>query len=394
MTISSRVSLIGESKTIKINSLATGLRAAGKDVISLAVGEPDFDTPDNVKAAAIQAIQDGHTKYTAVDGIPQLKRAIVDKLARENNLNYTEAEVIASCGAKQVIYNLCQCLLNPGDEAIIPVPYWVSYPDIVALAGGQSVLIPTTIRQQFKITPQQLTASITSKTRVLFINSPNNPSGTVYSSEELAALGEVLKEHPKIIVISDDIYEHLIFNDTPFANLANACPDLKNRVVVVNGVSKSYAMTGWRIGYAAGDSAIIAALKKIQSQSTSNPASISQHAAAEALKNSTQFVDELRETFARRSRVMQEALATIEGLRFYPGEGSFYIFADFSGILSRQKAIADDIELAQYLLEKALVALVPGSAFGVPQHLRLSFGCDIARIEEGIQRIKTALEAL
>ena len=394
MPVSERISLIGESKTMKMNSLAAELRAAGQDVISLAVGEPDFDTPDNVKAAAVQAIQNGHTKYTPVDGIPPLKQAIVDKLARENQLTYATDEVIASCGAKQAIYNLCQCLINPGDEAVVPIPYWVSYPDIVALAGGQSVYIPTTMEQQFKIAPNQLERALTSRTRVLFINSPCNPSGSVYSSEELAALGGVLREYPQVAVISDDIYEHLIFNDAPFTNLANVCPDLKERVVVVNGVSKSYAMTGWRIGYAAGHKPLIQAAKKLQSQSTSNPASISQHAAVEALNNSADFVNGLRKEFAARSLVMQDALASIDGLRFRPGDGSFYIFADCSAILDRRKEFSNDVDLAQYLLEKAHVALVPGSAFGAARHLRFSFSCSPERIIEGAERIRQALAAL
>ena len=389
LKLSDRVSQITESKTQKISTRAAELRAAGENIIGFAVGEPDFDTPDNVKDAAVRAIKEGRTKYTAVDGIPELKQAVVDKFVRENRLEYAANEIIVSSGAKQAIYNSCQALLNPGDEAVVPVPYWVSYPDIITLAGGKPVYVHTTEENGFKITPAQLKSAITPKTRLLFINSPNNPSGAVYSHDELAALGEVLVEHPNIAVISDDIYEHLTFGDASFCNILNARPDLKDRVVLINGVSKAYAMTGWRIGYAAAPAGIITAIKKIQSQSTSNASSIAQYASVEALNNSGDFVANLHSCFAERGQAMLEQLTAIPNISCRPCAGSFYLFPSVSAFFNDE--YKTDIDLARYLLEEARIAVVPGSAFGMPGQLRFSFSCGLDTISEGVDRVRDAL---
>ena len=392
LNLSYRISQISESKTQKISMLATTLRESGKDIIGFAVGEPDFDTPDNVKEVAIQAIRDGYTKYTAVDGLTPCKQAVVDKLKRENNLEYKLDEVIVSCGAKQVIYNLCQSILNPGDEAIIPTPYWVSYPDIVTLSGGASVYVSTSAENGFKMTAKELRDAITDKTRLVFINSPSNPSGSVYTADELKELSTVLLEHPQIAILSDDIYEHLVYGDVKFANIANACPELKDRTIVINGVSKAYAMTGWRIGYAAGAKDVIVAMKKVQSQSTSCANSIAQYASIEALNNSFDFVKDIRGQFAERNQIMLSKLQDIPGMKCHPSDGSFYTFPNAEAFIGKQ--CPNDIELARYLLEKAHVAVVPGSAFGAPNHLRFSFSCGQDTINEGLDRVKKALAEL
>ena len=385
--LSDRVQRVRPSPTLTITARANALRAEGRDIIGLGAGEPDFDTPEHIKDAAIEAIRAGFTKYTAVDGTPELKQAIVDKFRRDNGLDYAPDQILVSCGGKQSFYNLCQALLNPGDEVIIPAPYWVSYPDMVLLADGQPVIVETGIGERFKITPEKLEAAITSRARLLVLNSPSNPTGMVYSRAELAALGEVLRAHPQVLVASDDMYEHIYWAEEPFVNIVNACPDLYSRTIVLNGVSKAYSMTGWRIGYAAGPAPLIAAMKKIQSQSTSNPASISQAAATAALNGGQECIQVMLEAFrARHDRVL-ELLNAIEGVTCLPSEGAFYAFPDMRGLIAKLPGIDDDVQLAEHLIEKVGVALVPGSAFGSPGFMRLSFATSMENLEEAIGRI-------
>jgi aspartate aminotransferase len=357
----------------------------------MSVGEPDFDTPEHIKEAAIQAIHDGFTKYTAVEGMPRLKKAIVAKFAKENNLNYELKQIIVSAGAKQVLYNLCQALLNPGDEAIIPAPYWVSYPDMVYLARGTPVIIDTDIDRQFKISPEQLAQAITPKTRLFFINSPSNPSGMAYTPDELAALGEVLKQHPQILIATDDIYEHILWPGKTFTTLLNVCPELYDRTLVVNGASKSYSMTGWRIGYAGGPPELIAAMEVIQSQSTSNPCSISQVAAAAALESGTACIAPMVEAFKRRHDILIAGLNTLPGVRAIPVDGTFYAYPDVRGAMKNLNH-STDVEFAEFLLVEAKVAVVPGSAFGTPGYLRISYATSDENIVTALERMKTALE--
>ena len=396
MDLSDRVRQIKPSPTLAVTARAAKLRAAGRDVIGLGAGEPDFDTPEHVKDAAIRAIHAGQTKYTAVGGTPSLRRAVCEKLRRENGLDYTTGQVLVSCGGKQSFFNLALALLNPGDEVIVPAPYWVSYPDIVAIAGARPVFIHAGIEQGFKITPAQLEAALTPKTRLFVINSPSNPSGAVYSREELAALGAVLQDHPGVLIATDDMYEHVLLADTPFVNILNACPDLYPRILVLNGVSKAYAMTGWRIGYAAGPEDLIGAMECVQSQSTSNPASISQAAAEAALGGDQSCILRMRQAFAERHHYVVEALNRLAGVHCLPSGGAFYAFPDFRGAIaalhaSGRLAQADDVALSEYLLEAADVAVVPGTAFGLPGHLRLSFATSMANLQTAVARITRAL---
>jgi len=385
--LSARVQRVRPSPTLTITARANALRAEGRDIIGLGAGEPDFDTPEHIKDAAIEAIRAGFTKYTAVDGTPELKQAVIDKFRRDNGLEYAPEQVLVSSGGKQSFYNLCQALLDDGDEVIIPAPYWVSYPDMVLLADGKPVIVETGIEDRFRLTPEKLEAAITPRTRLLVLNSPSNPTGMVYSRAELAALGAVLEKHPQVLVASDDMYEHILWADEPFANIVNACPHLYPRSVVLNGVSKAYSMTGWRIGYAAGPAPLIAAMKKIQSQSTSNPASISQAAATAALNGGQACIQIMLEAFkARHDRVL-EMLNAIEGVTCLPSEGAFYAFPDMRGLIARLPGIEDDLQLAEYLIEEVGVALVPGSAFGSPGFMRLSFATSMENLEEAIGRI-------
>jgi len=370
--------------------LATELREAGKDVISLGAGEPDFDTPDHIKAAAIEAIKKGQTKYTAVDGTSSLKAAIQRKFERDNNLIYRPEQILVSCGAKQSLFNACMAVLGPGDQAIIPAPYWVSYPDMVRIADGEPVIITTGIEDGFKVTPEQLEAAITDKTRMLFLNSPSNPTGSCYTCEELQALGEVLVKHPDIVVLADDIYEHIHWADDPFCSLAEACPGLIGQVVTVNGVSKCYAMTGWRIGYAGGPPEIIKAMKTIQSQITSNPSSISQVAAAAALDGDQSCITEMLKAYKARSDYVVAALNNIPGFECREGEGAFYAFPKVVGAIEAQ-GLKNDGELVKLLLEKGDVVMVPGTPFGAPGYLRISFACSIEELEKAVSRITSAL---
>ena len=378
------------SATSAVLGLAAELREAGRDVISLGAGEPDFDTPDHIKQAAIEAIKEGQTKYTAIDGTSRLKAAIQRKFERDNGLKYAPDQILVSCGAKHTLFNACMGILSRGDEAIIPAPYWVSYPDMVRVAEGVPVIIETGIDSDFKVTPEQLDAAITRKTRVLFLNSPSNPSGSCYSREELAALGEVLERHPQIVVLADDIYEHIHWAETPFCSIATACPELIDQIVTINGVSKCYAMTGWRIGYAGGPKEVIKAMKTMQSQITSNPCSISQVAAATALDGDQSCITEMVTAYKARSDYLVKALNEIPGFECREGEGAFYAFPRVTGAM-KARGMAEDGDLVQLLLNEADVVLVPGTPFGAPGYVRLSFACSIGELEHAVARIKAAL---
>lgn len=391
LQLSDRVNSIKPSPTLAVTNRAAELRAAGKNIIGLGAGEPDFDTPDHIKAAAIEAINNGFTKYTAVDGTPSLKKAIIAKFKRDNGLDYEPNQILVSSGGKQSFFNMALALLNEGDEVIIPAPYWVSYPDMVLVADAQPVILETTQENRFKITPDQLEAAINERTKLVVINSPSNPSGVAYTLDELKALGEVMKQYPDIIVATDDMYEHILFGDQPFVNILNACPELYDQTVVLNGVSKAYSMTGWRIGYAAGPAKLIGAMKKVQSQSTSNPNSIAQVAAEVALNGDQGCVAEMVKAFKARHDFVVNALNEIEGVECIPADGTFYAFPSFQKVIDSRPEFADDIALAEYLLLEAGVALVPGSAFGTPGNLRLSFATSMDVLEDAISRIKKAL---
>jgi aspartate aminotransferase len=375
ITLANRVQRIKPSPTLSITARVAELRAAGKDIIGLGAGEPDFDTPDHIRAAAIEAIRSGFTRYTAVDGTPELKKAII----------------LVSCGGKQSFFNLCQSLLNSGDEVIIPAPYWVSYPDMVRLADGEPVVIRAGAESGFKITTAQLEAAITDRTRLVVINSPSNPTGVAYTRDELAVLGEVLRAHPQVLIATDDMYEHILWSEEPFSNILNPCPDLYDRTIVLNGVSKVYAMTGWRIGYAGGPAALIRAMKKVQSQSTSNPTSISQVAAQAALDGDQSCIDPMLKAFRQRHDFVVEALNAIPGVECLPADGTFYCFPQVQSVIDRLDNVSDDIELAEYLLDTAGVALVPGSAFGAPGYVRLSFATGLDVLEDALARLTRAL---
>jgi len=391
LTLAARVGRIKPSPTLAVTARAAELRAAGRDIIGLGAGEPDFDTPDHIKAAAIAAIQGGQTKYTAVDDTPALKAAIIAKFKRDNGLNFAPDQIPVSCGGKQSFYNLVMALLNPGDEVIIPAPYWVSYPDMVLLADGKPVELPAGIEQRFKITAAQLEAAITPKTRLFVINSPSNPTGMAYTRAELAALGEVLRKHPQIVIATDDMYEHILWADEPFSNILNVCPDLLNRTIVLNGVSKAYSMTGWRIGYAGGPVELIKAMKKVQSQSTSNPASISQAAATAALNGDQTCIQTMLKAFKERHDYLVDALNGLPGFSCLPSDGTFYAFPNVQDVIDRLPDINNDVELAEKLISEANVALVPGSAFGSPGHVRLSFATSLDTLKEAVTRIQKFL---
>ncbi len=383
---SKRVQRVKPSPTLAVTALANQLKAEGRDVIGLAAGEPDFDTPDHVKQAAIKAINDGFTKYTAVDGTPGLKKAIINKFQNENGLSYQANQILVSCGGKQSFYNLCQALLNPGDEVIIPAPYWVSYPDMVMLADAEPVIVQGDQSQGFKITAEQLETAITSKTRLFVLNSPSNPSGKAYSKAELKALGAVLKKHPHVLIATDDMYEHIIWTDEGFNNILNICPELYDQTIVLNGVSKAYAMTGWRIGYAAGPAGLIKEMNKVQSQSTSNPTSISQVAAQAALEGDQSMLKKMNDAFHQRHDFVLSKLQTMDGVESLSSDGTFYIFPSFHQVMARM-GIDDDIKLAEKMLADVEVALVPGSAFGSPGHMRISFATDLKTLEKALERI-------
>jgi aspartate aminotransferase len=386
LAVSHRCQRVKPSPTMAVTAKAAELRAQGRDVIDLGAGEPDFDTPEHIKAAGISAIREGKTKYTAVEGTAALKNAIIDKFKRDNHLTYGPDQILVSCGAKQTCYNVCGAILNPGDEAIVPAPYWVSYPDMIKLADAEPVIVSAMMDDGFKITPRLLEAAITPKTRLIFLNSPSNPTGAAYTRAELQALGKVLEGHPDIVIAADDMYEHIYWADEPFTSLAEACPALYDRTVTINGVSKAYAMTGWRIGYAGGPKAIIGAMKKIQSQSTSNPASISQAASVAALTGDQSCVREMTKAFRERHDYVVDALNKIPGFKCLRSAGTFYAFPHVGEAL-RAKGLKDDLALSELLLNNGDVAVVPGSAFGAPGYLRLSFACSLEALQEAIRRI-------
>jgi aspartate aminotransferase len=384
--LSNRVQKIKPSATLAVSDKAKQLKAQGVQIVSMGSGEPDFDTPVNIQKAATQAIGAGETRYTAVDGTPQLKKAICEKFKRENGLDYSANEVMVSSGGKQVFYNLCQAILSKGDEVIIPAPYWVSYPDIAILADATPVFIEAGLEQEFKITAEQLESSINTNTKLFVLNSPSNPTGAVYTKSEIESLGAVLERHPQVNVISDDIYEHIRWEDEEFVNIAMACPKLKDRTIILNGVSKAYAMTGWRIGYAAGPEEIIKAMKKIQGQSTSNPSSISQAAALEAISGDQSFISMMVEAFERRHNFLVDSLNGIDGIECPQSRGAFYSFPRVQGLIDRL-GLKDDVEFSTYCLDKISLALVPGSAFGAPGYVRLSFATSMDNLKLAIERL-------
>ena len=390
--LAARVQAVKPSATLAITARAAALRAEGQDVIGLGVGEPDFDTPEHIKAAAVRAIESGFTKYTAVDGTPDLKRAVIAKFQRENGLDYAPNQILVSCGGKQSFFNLAQALLDPGDEVVIPAPYWVSYPDMVLLAGGAPVFVQAGAAQSFKITPAQLKGAMNEKTRLVVINSPSNPTGMAYSREELEALGEGLRDFPKVIIATDDMYEHIRWSSAPFVNILNACPDLAPRTLVLNGVSKAYSMTGWRIGYAAGPAHIIKAMNTIQSQSTSNPTSISQVAAQAALEGPQDCIGVMLKAFMERHDFVVERLNRIPGIECLPTDGTFYVFPKVQKLIEGLDGVNNDLELGEYLIEKAGVAVVPGSAFGLGGYLRLSIATSRETLERALDRIEQAVK--
>ena len=396
MNLSQRVQAIKPSPTLAVTARAAKLKAEGKDIIGLGAGEPDFDTPQHIKDAAIAAINQGFTKYTAVGGTPSLKQAVITKFKRDNGLDYSAKQILVSCGGKQSFFNLALAVINPGDEVIIPAPYWVSYPDIVLIAEGKPVIVQAGIEQGFKMTAAQLQAAITPRTRMVVINSPSNPSGAVYSLDELKALGEVLRPHPSILIATDDMYEHIALTDARFANILNACPDLYPRTMVLNGVSKSYSMTGWRIGYAGGPEHIITAMENVQSQSTSNPTSISQVAAEAALNGDQGCITPMLHAFRERHVYVVDALNRIPGVQCIMAGGAFYAFPDVRAAIAalHQKGTlkqASDVAFSEYLLEQAGVAVVPGSAFGSEGYMRLSFATSMDNLRNAIARIAKAL---
>ncbi len=389
--LSARVQAVKPSPTLAVTARAAEMRAAGKDIIGLGAGEPDFDTPDHIKQAAIKAIDDGFTKYTPVDGTAGLKNAIIEKFKRDNGLEYAADQILVSCGGKQSFYNMAQAVLDPGDEVVIPAPYWVSYPDMTLLAGGIPVFIQAGAEQRFKITPKQLKAAITDQTRIVVINSPSNPTGMAYSREELEELGKVLLEYPRVLVATDDMYEHILWTEEPFVNILNACPELYDRCLVMNGVSKAYSMTGWRIGYAGGPAEIIKAMKKIQSQSTSNPTSISQVAAQAALEGPQECISDMLVHFKERHDYVVERLNKIPGVECLPADGTFYCFPNVAEAIAGIDGVANDVELAEYLIEHAGVAVVPGSAFGLAGHVRLSIATSMENLTKALDRLEKGL---
>ncbi len=391
MNLSNRVHVIKESPTIAVTDKARRLREAGHNVIGLGAGEPDFDTADFVLQAAKDAMAAGQTRYTAVDGTPEIKEAIIAKMKRDHDLDYRPSQIVVSSGGKNSLYTLVQCVIDTGDEAIVPAPYWVSYTDIVLLAGGVPVVVETGASAGFKMTPEQLEAAITPRTRLLILNSPSNPTGACYRRSELAALAEVLRRHPGVLVATDDMYEKIMWDDEPFSNILTAAPDLTDRTVVLNGVSKAYAMTGWRIGYAAAPDAVSAAMRKIQSQCTSNPCSVSQAAAAAAISGDHAYVEERSRIFHERGDYVNRRLNELRGVSCVPARGAFYAFPDFGEAIDAHRNANDDIAYAEWLLEVARVAVVPGSAFGAPGFMRLSFATSMENLEAALDRLAEAM---
>ena len=397
--VADRLKVIKPSPTLAVSAKAAKLKAEGKDVIAMGAGEPDFDTPQFIKDAAIAAMNKGLTKYTPAGGTPSLKKAIVAKFKAENGLDYTDRQILVSCGGKQTSFNLCMALLNKGDEAIVPAPFWVSYPDMAMMADATPVFISAGIEQGFKITPQQLERAITPKTRLMWINSPSNPTGAVYSAEELKALGEVLRKHPRIVIASDDMYEHILLDGSKFVNILNVCPDLYDRTVTMNGVSKAYSMTGWRIGYCGGPQELIEAMENVQSHSTSNPTSISQYAAEAALTGDQSCIDPMAAAFKERAKVVTDGLNRIPGVKCLLPAGAFYAFPDCREAIRSLHAAGrisapTDLALCDYLLaQPKAVAAVPGSAFGAEGYLRISFATSMDNIRKAVERMGEAISA-
>ncbi len=388
--LSQRVQRVKPSPTLAVDARAKALRAAGEDIINLGAGEPDFDTPEHIKAAAVQAIADGQTKYPPVDGTAGLKQAVINKFKRDNALDYSAEQILVSSGGKQSFYNLAQAMLNDGDEVIIPAPYWVSYPDMVLLADAKPVIVSAGIEQNFKLQAEQLEAAITDKTRLLVLNSPSNPTGVSYRRAELEALADVLLRHPQVLIATDDMYEHILWTDEPFCNIVTVCPELYDRTIVLNGVSKAYSMTGWRIGYAAGPADLIKAMKKVQSQSTSGACSIAQAAATAALDGNQQCVSDMTVAFKERHDWLLAALNDLPGVTCLPSDGTFYAFPDMREAM-QALGCKDDIEFTAKLLDDAKVALVPGSAFGAPGHMRLSYATSMEMLASAVSRISELL---
>jgi aspartate aminotransferase len=395
--VANRLKVIKPSPTLAVSAKAARLKAEGKDVISMGAGEPDFDTPQFIKDAAIAAIHKGFTKYTAAGGTPSLKKAIIAKFKRENGLDYTEKQILVSSGGKQTSFNMCLALLNPGDEAIIPAPYWVSYPDMAQMADAKPVFVHAGIEQGFKITPLQLKNAITPRSRLIWINSPSNPSGAVYTAEELRAIGDVLRQHPRIVIASDDMYEHILLDGSKFVNILNVCPDLYPQTLVMNGVSKAYAMTGWRIGYCGGPQELIEAMENVQSHSTSNPTSISQYAAEAALTGDQSCIEPMAAAFKERGKFVAEGLNRIPGVKCLQPAGAFYAFPDCREAIRNLHAAGKipaptDLALCDYLLaQPQAVAAVPGSAFGAEGYLRISFATSLDNIRKAVERMAAAM---
>jgi len=389
--ISERVIKVKPSATIAISSKAMEMRSAGVDVISMSAGEPDFDTPEYIKDAAKMAMDSGMTKYTQVDGVPDLKQAIINKFSEDNDLIYDPENILVSTGAKQTLYNLFQAILGPGDEVIIISPYWVSYPDMVLLADAKPVIVDTFQENDFALDISAFANAINDKTKLVIINSPSNPTGITFSRSDYESIGAILQNHPDVYVATDDMYEYIYWGDEPFISFAQACPSLFDRTITINGVSKSYAMTGWRIGYCGGPSDVIGGMKKVQSQSTSNASSISQAAAIAALNGSKDEIDSMVKQYKLRHDYLYSALNDIDGFKTTPGTGAFYLFPDVTNVIE-QKGFSDDVELSQYLIEKANVAVVPGSAFGSPGYIRLSYATSLELIKEAVNRISNSLD--
>jgi aspartate aminotransferase len=390
--VSKRVQKVKPSPTLAMTARAAQLKAEGKDIIGLAAGEPDFDTPLHIADAGVNAIRKGITRYTAVDGTAELKDAIIAKFKRENGLTYDRSQILVSSGAKQTCFNLCAAVLDPGDECVIPAPYWVSYPDIALLADAVPITVYGGADQGYKITPAQLAAAITPRTKLFILNSPSNPTGAAYTAAELKALGAVLDRHPQVVIATDEMYEHIYWASEPFTSFAQANPQLYARTVTINGVSKAYAMTGWRIGYCGGPKEVVSAMGTVQGQSTSNASSISQRAATVALNGSQACVAEMNAAFKKRHDFVVAGLNSIPGISCRPGAGTFYAFADVHGAM-RSLGVKDDTAFAEYLLAEAGVAVVPGSGFGAPDHMRISFACSMETLEDALGRIERALAA-
>ena len=389
--LSNRIQKVKPSATITISAKAMELRANGIDVISLSAGEPDFDTPEHIKKAAIEAINKGQTKYTQVDGTPELKDAIINKFSRDNNLHYQRENIIVSTGAKQTLYNLFQSVLGADDEVVIISPYWVSYPDMVILADANPVIMKTHQEDNFEIDMDSFRAALTDKTKLLILNSPSNPTGLTYTKAQYESMGEILSDYPNVLIATDDMYEHIYWGNEPFTSFAEVCPNLFDRTITINGVSKAYAMTGWRIGYCGAPKSIVKAMKKVQGQSTSNPSSISQVAAIAALNGPHDAVNMMVGEYKKRHDYLCDALNKINGFNTSPGTGAFYLFPEVSSVIE-SKGFADDIEFSSFLIDQANVAVIPGSAFGAEGSIRISYATSMELLKESITRIKSSLE--